>query len=135
MKTFLLSLFIFFAFIAVSPVYSDSTPCVTPTPGCGEPSSASSFAISEFFSPANLFTSVGDLATDIVLVLTSVAAAACFIMIIISGIKIITAGGDPKKLAGAQSTITYAIIGIAITILAFVIVRVVQYLLGSTVPI
>ena len=118
MKTKALVLSLFFLLFSAGNVSADTT-----------------FSIADNFSPANLFGSVGELATDIILTLTSVAAAACFIVIIISGIKIITAGGDPKKLASAQSTITYAIIGIAIVILAFVIVRVVQYFIGSTVPI
>ena len=57
------------------------------------------------------------------------------IFIIISGIKIVTAAGDEKKLASASQTLTYAIIGLVVTILAFVIVRLVQYFLRSNVAI
>ena len=64
-----------------------------------------------------------------------VAGILSFIFIIIGGIKIITASGDEKKLASAQATITYAIIGLVVTALAFVILRVVQYFLKSNVPI
>ena len=47
----------------------------------------------------------------------------------------VTAGGDPKKLAGARSTIFYALIGLVVIALAFAIVQVVQYILGSKIPI
>ena len=87
------------------------------------------------FSPAGLFTNFGDLVTDIILILTSLAGALSVIFIIIGGIKFVTASGDEKKMASATSTITYAIIGIIVTILAFVILQVVQFLFKSSVPI
>ena len=87
------------------------------------------------FSPAGRFTDFGQLASDIVTILISVAAAVSIIFIMIAGIKFVTSSGDEKKLASATSTVTYAIIGLVVTILAFVIVRIVQYFLQSNVPI
>src|SRR3989344_1230439 len=100
---------------------------------------AAAFEITkDIFSPAGPYgevTSFGTLAGDIVLILTGVAFAISIIFIIIAGIKIVTASGDEKKLASAQSTLTYAIIGLVVTILAFVIVRLVQYFIGANVAI
>lgn len=96
------------------------------------------FKIEEVFQPAGIYkgtTGVAKLASDIILILTGVAGILSFIFIIIGGIKIITASGDEKKLASAQATITYAIIGLVVTALAFVILRVVQYFLKSNVAI
>ena len=96
------------------------------------------FEIRGPFSPANIYgdvTGFGVLATDIVLILSGVAASLSIIFIIISGIKLVTSGGDSKKLASASSTLTYAIIGLVVTILAFAIVRITQYFLRSTIPI
>ena len=100
------------------------------------------FNIQDVFSPAKIYsgtdtevTGFGKLASDIVLILTGVAFAISIIFIIIAGIKIVTASGDEKKLASAQSTLTYAIIGLVVTILAFVIVRLVQYFIGANVAI
>lgn len=87
------------------------------------------------FSPAGKFTDFGQLATDIITILISASAAVSIIFIMIAGIKFVTSSGDEKKLASAQSTLTYAIIGLVVTILAFVIVRIVQYFLQSNVPI
>src|SRR3990167_8869616 len=90
------------------------------------------------FSPASIYgstTGFGKLASDIILILTSTAGALSLAFIIIAGIKFVTSGGDPKKLASASSTLTYAIIGLAVTILAFVILRIVQFFLKSAVPI
>lgn len=96
------------------------------------------FQIQDVFQPAGIYkdtTGVAKLVSDIILILTGVAGILSFIFIIIGGIKIITAGGDEKKMASAQATITYAIIGLVVTALAFVILRVVQYFLKSNVAI
>ena|SRR3990172_8130459 len=77
----------------------------------------------------------GYLASDILLILTGTAGAISLIFIVIAGIKFVTSGGDPKKLGSATSTLTYAIIGLAVTILAFVILRIVQFFLRSSVAI
>lgn len=98
----------------------------------------------EIFPPAKFFganpatgevTGFGDLASDILLILVSAAGVLSIIFIIIAGIKFLTSSGDEKKLASATSTLTYAIIGLAVTILAFVIIRVVQFFFGSNVTI
>ncbi|OGE10479.1 hypothetical protein A3A60_02960 [Candidatus Curtissbacteria bacterium RIFCSPLOWO2_01_FULL_42_26] len=103
---------------------------------------AAAFSIQDIFSPANIYggtdtevTGFGQLASDIVLILTGVAFATSIIFIIIAGIKIVTASGDEKKLASATGTLTYAIIGLVVTILAFVIVRLVQYFIGANMAI
>ena len=93
------------------------------------------FEIDRSIFPPARFTTFGQLATDIVTILISVAAAVSIIFIMIAGIKFVTSSGDEKKLASATSTLTYAIIGLVVTILAFVIVRIVQYFLQSNVPI
>lgn len=86
------------------------------------------------FPPAR-FTNFGELASDIITILISVAAAVSIIFIMIAGIKLVTSSGDEKKLASATSTLTYAIIGLVVTILAFMIVRILQHFLKSNVPI
>ena len=96
------------------------------------------FSIKDNFSPAKIYgttAGIGTLAGDIILILTSVSASLAVIFIVIAGIKFVTSGGDPKKLASASSTLTYAIIGLAVTILAFVILRIVQFFLKSAVSI
>ncbi|MHB8362785.1 MAG: hypothetical protein ACYDBX_04165 [Patescibacteria group bacterium] len=53
-----------------------------------------------------------------------------FILIIVSGIKIISSGGNREKIAGAQKTLVAAIIGLVIILLASVILK----LLGGLIP-
>ena len=93
------------------------------------------FEIDTVFTPAGRFADFGALATTIVTILISFAGAISLIYIVMAGIKFVTSSGDEKKLASASSSLTYAIIGLAVTILAFVILQIVQYFIGSEVPI
>jgi len=109
--------------------------------GCFD--NATSFSIINCFHPAKMLaglghpgtTGIGKLASDILLILVSIAASLSVIFIVIAGIKFVTSGGDSKKLASASGTLTYAIIGIVVTVLAFIILRIVQFFLQSNVPI
>ena len=87
------------------------------------------------FPPAGVVGDFGVLATKVVTILTGMSGAIAIILIILAGIKFVTSGGDPKKLAAAQATITYAIIGIAVTILAFIILAALQVFLKSSVEV
>lgn len=93
------------------------------------------FDIMDVFQPAKRFGSFGQLASDVLLILVSLAGALALIFIMVSGFKFVTSSGDEKKLASARATLTYAIIGIAVVILAFVIVQILQYFLQSSIPI
>lgn len=87
------------------------------------------------FSPASRFQTFGQLATDVVIILVSIAGGLLLFFVALSGFKFATSSGDPKKIASANATLTYAIIGIAVVILAFVIVRILQFFLQSNVPV
>ena len=53
-----------------------------------------------------------------------------FIMLIVGGFKFITAGGDPKVIEGAKKTLTYAIAGIVLVALSFLILRFISTFTG-----
>lgn len=55
-----------------------------------------------------------------------------FITLIISGFQYLTAGGDPKKAQSARDTITYAILGLVLVILAYFILRFISEFTGVT---
>ena len=67
---------------------------------------------------------------NIIKLLVPVAAIAFFIMMIIGGAQFIFSGGDPKAAAGARSTLTYAIIGIILVIVSWLILLLVQNVTG-----
>src|SRR3989344_2601824 len=55
-----------------------------------------------------------------------VAFIAAFVMLLIGGIRWILAGGDEKAVAGARGTITAALIGLVIVLVAYAIIRLVE---------
>lgn len=60
-----------------------------------------------------------------------VGAVALF-LIIYSGIRLVTSGGDPKQVEAARKIMTYAIIGAVIVLLSFAIIYFIGYITGST---
>lgn len=93
------------------------------------------FDIAEKFTPAGKFDNVADLVTTIIYVLLFIAGALALIFIIMSGLQMVTSGGDEKKLSAASSRLTFAVIGIAVVVLAFIMVGLVQKFLGSSIGI
>ncbi|HBB76424.1 MAG: hypothetical protein A2186_01830 [Candidatus Levybacteria bacterium RIFOXYA1_FULL_41_10] len=51
-------------------------------------------------------------------------------LIIFSGIKFITSGGDPKQLESAKKTLTFAIGGLFLILLSFLIVSTIAQITG-----
>ena len=74
-------------------------------------------------------TKVDSVIKTVVKILGIVAGVLAVIMIIVSGIKYITSGGDSSKVASAKNALIYAIVGIVIVALSQFIVR---YVLGQT---
>lgn len=68
-------------------------------------------------------TTLAGLITIVTNLLLGIAGAVAVIFIIIGGIQYTTSGGSEDKTRTAKSTITNAVIGLIITILAFVIVN------------
>ena len=58
------------------------------------------------------------------------AGSVALIMVIYSGIKMITTRGDPKQVQGAKRTLTFAILGLIIILLSFTIIRIISYVTG-----
>jgi len=58
------------------------------------------------------------------------AGIALFIILIIGGFKHLTSGGDPKAAESAQKTITYAILGLALLLGAWLILLFVKEFTG-----
>lgn len=74
---------------------------------------------------------LGVLIYNVVVLLLIASAFATLLMLIIGGIRFSLSGGDPKKVAAARGTLTYAIVGIAIVFFAFVIMRVISTVTGN----
>ncbi|QQS18971.1 hypothetical protein IPL68_02845 [Candidatus Saccharibacteria bacterium] len=68
-------------------------------------------------------TQIDSVIKTVVRILGVVAGIVAVIMIIVSGIKYISSGGDSSKVASAKSALVYAIVGLFIVALSQVIVR------------
>ena len=60
---------------------------------------------------------------------------ALFIMVIVGGFTYLTAGGDPKKAQMGRNVITYAVIGLALLILAWFILWFIERITGVQVTV
>jgi predicted small integral membrane protein len=86
-------------------------------------------------SPKGSFEGLGALtipnivsgAIQLILVL---AALIAFIFLIVGGVKWITAGGDKEKTAGAQKTLTSALVGLVIVFAAWAIMSLIGKFFG-----
>lgn len=60
------------------------------------------------------------------------AGIVALFFIMYAGIKFITSSGDPKQLEPARKTLTFAILGLVIVLLAFFIIDVIGFLTGTS---
>lgn len=67
---------------------------------------------------------------NIISFLIPVGGIILFIMLILGGFSFITSSGDPRKTEGAKSTITYAIFGVVLLALGFLIVQIIANYIG-----
>lgn len=58
------------------------------------------------------------------------AGICLFILLLVGGVRYITSGGDPKATEGAQKTITYAIGGLVVLLLSFMILVLIREITG-----
>ncbi len=77
---------------------------------------------------ANPLTGTNGMLYKISMIIATVTGIAAIFIIIISGVRFMTSGGDPQKVAAAKSTLIGAIIGLVIiisaqTIILFVVGR------------
>lgn len=82
---------------------------------------------------------MGDVATikDLEIVFGNIVKSALgfagivlFVLLLTGGFKYITSGGDPKALEGAQKTITYAIGGLLVILLSYMILVLIKTITG-----
>jgi len=69
--------------------------------------------------------------SNIVRVALGFAGIALFVMLLIGGFNLITAGSEAPKAEAAKKTITYAILGVVFVALAFLILRVIEAITGA----
>ncbi len=63
-------------------------------------------------------------------VILMILTALCLIYIVLGAIQWITSGGDKTKLEAARKKLTYAIIGLIVAFMSFLIVSILGYVFG-----
>lgn len=71
-----------------------------------------------------------DVVRNIIRFIIIVAFVIAFIMLIIGGIRWILAGGDEKAVEKARGTITAALIGLVVVLIAFALIKLVETFFG-----
>jgi hypothetical protein len=70
---------------------------------------------------------VGTTLGDVVNILSYFVGVVAIIMILVSGFRYVTSGGEPEKVSGAKRGLTYALIGLVVAALAQLMVHYVLY--------
>ena len=73
---------------------------------------------------------LGGLFQRIVGLALGLAGIVLFILLIIGGFKFITSGGDPKAVEGARNTLTYAIGGLIVILVSYLILVLISNITG-----
>ena len=76
-----------------------------------------------------------DVFKSVLNVILGIAGITFFILLLSSGFKFITSGGDPKALEGAKKTLTYAIGGLILIVLSYLILLLIKEITGVDVTI
>ena len=62
--------------------------------------------------------------------LAPAAGIAFFIMLLVGGFQFVTSGGDPKAAGQARTTLTYAIMGIILVVVSWLILQLIRSVTG-----
>ena len=89
-------------------------------------------ALSNTISHLNGVEFTGRLVPTLITMIFMISGITAIIFLLIGGVKWITSGGDRESLAQAQKTLTSAIIGLVITLGAYALIRLIEYVFGIT---
>lgn len=76
-------------------------------------------------------TTLNKILRNIITILSGIIGVVAVIMVVVSGFRYVTSGGDTNKIAGAKNTLLYAVIGLVIVALAQLIVHFVLHTAGK----
>ena len=82
--------------------------------------------------PAKL-SGIVNILENFIKLLAPAAGIAFFIMMLVGGFQFLTSGGDPKAAGAARGTLTYAVIGIVLVIVSWLILVLIRDLTGADV--
>lgn len=77
-------------------------------------------------------TAVRDVVSKVANILGTVILAISVVMILFAAFNFLTAGGDAEKITSARNTLIYALVGVAVALLAYVVPTLVQTLIRGS---
>ncbi|MFA7301769.1 MAG: hypothetical protein WC069_05640 [Candidatus Shapirobacteria bacterium] len=116
-------MFLFIFQSKINPVFAQGTPWRTININCVSTVDATVPSIQGFEC----------LFTNILTIIVTVAGLAFIVMFIVGGFQYMQSSNDPKAVAGASSTLTYAIIGLVGIIISWLILAFIQQFTGANV--
>lgn len=72
---------------------------------------------------------------NVIEIMLGIAAVVLFVLLLSSGLKFITSGGDPKALEGAKKTLTYAIGGFIAIVISYLVLVLIKEITGVDVTV
>lgn len=79
--------------------------------------------------PAKI-SDLGTIFENVVRLALGFAGIVLFLLLIVGGFKYMTSGGDPKAVEGAKKTLTYAIGGLIVILLSYLILVLISTITG-----
>lgn len=76
---------------------------------------------------------LGELLTRVLGILLGIVGLVSIVYIVIGGYKYVTSNGDPEQIESAKGTITNALIGVVVVLLAFALVRIIANAVSNNV--
>jgi len=80
-------------------------------------------------TPAPL-TGLNDIFGNVVSIALGFGGIVLFIMFVVGGFQYLTSGGNPQAAEGARKTLTYAILGLVLVALSYLILRLISDFTG-----
>jgi phosphate starvation-inducible membrane PsiE len=77
-------------------------------------------------NPVGKNTNFGDLLATVINALLVFAGAVAVLFLIVGGFRYVVSAGNPDQVEGAKKTILYAILGLIIIFIAFVLVQLIE---------
>lgn len=123
-QKFLLPLLLFtyyllpIAFPPAAQAASWQVPCVAPQKQASDPADVATLAGLECAF------------ANVISVALALSAIVIFVMFLIGGLRYLASGGDPKAVESAKATLTHAVAGLVILVLAFVVLVLLKNITG-----
>jgi hypothetical protein len=98
--------------------------------------SAHAASLSNYYAPGRALgadVTLGQLLTPLIANASILIGLLSFAVLLISGIKYISSAGNPQAVEQSQKMITYAIIGLILSVLAYWITRIIFIIVGGNI--